>query len=171
MAAPDLYQSCRVCGCTDDDGCPGGCTWVEDDLCSECTGAAGVTKTIAKRARLLLVRAEREAIASRLSIAKWLDLPGVSIRAVAHELHCSPRTLHQCAAVYHAFAANDIAAWTDLRDRSGACLSWSHLVVLSTVRPKRNVNALLVEWANARTSLTVRQLAHLARSRKERRAR
>ena len=27
---------CRVCGCTDDRGCPGGCYWVEDDLCSQC---------------------------------------------------------------------------------------------------------------------------------------
>lgn len=32
---------CRVCGCTDDNACPGGCCWVEDpeglgDLCSAC---------------------------------------------------------------------------------------------------------------------------------------
>lgn len=26
--------SCRVCGCTDDEACPGGCEWVENDLCS-----------------------------------------------------------------------------------------------------------------------------------------
>lgn len=29
-------QTCRVCGCTDDKACPGGCYWVEDDLCSQC---------------------------------------------------------------------------------------------------------------------------------------
>lgn len=29
-------RRCRVCGCTDDNACPGGCYWVEDDLCSEC---------------------------------------------------------------------------------------------------------------------------------------
>lgn len=29
---------CRVCGCTDDHACPGGCYWVEDDLCSACAG-------------------------------------------------------------------------------------------------------------------------------------
>ncbi len=28
--------ACRVCGCTDEDGCPGGCWWVEPDLCSRC---------------------------------------------------------------------------------------------------------------------------------------
>lgn len=29
-------RRCRVCGCTDDNACDGGCYWVEDDLCSEC---------------------------------------------------------------------------------------------------------------------------------------
>lgn len=29
---------CRVCGCSDEDGCEGGCRWVENDLCSSCTG-------------------------------------------------------------------------------------------------------------------------------------
>lgn len=28
--------ACRVCGCTDDRACPGGCYWVEADLCSVC---------------------------------------------------------------------------------------------------------------------------------------
>lgn len=27
---------CRLCGCTDYEACPGGCSWVEDDLCSAC---------------------------------------------------------------------------------------------------------------------------------------
>jgi len=29
---------CRVCGCTDEYGCPEGCWWVEPDLCSSCAG-------------------------------------------------------------------------------------------------------------------------------------
>lgn len=29
-------RTCRVCGCTDLEACPGGCYWVEDDLCSRC---------------------------------------------------------------------------------------------------------------------------------------
>jgi hypothetical protein len=29
-------QKCRVCGCTDNNACEGGCYWVEDDLCSKC---------------------------------------------------------------------------------------------------------------------------------------
>jgi hypothetical protein len=27
---------CRVCGCTNDNACPGGCSWIEPDLCSAC---------------------------------------------------------------------------------------------------------------------------------------
>jgi hypothetical protein len=29
-------RSCRVCGCTNQRGCPGGCYWVDKDLCSSC---------------------------------------------------------------------------------------------------------------------------------------
>lgn len=31
---------CRVCGCTASDACSGGCSWVDDDLCSVCDAAA-----------------------------------------------------------------------------------------------------------------------------------
>ena len=27
---------CRRCGCTNERACPGGCYWVEPDLCSQC---------------------------------------------------------------------------------------------------------------------------------------
>lgn len=29
-------RACRVCGCTEDNACEGGCSWVEEDLCSAC---------------------------------------------------------------------------------------------------------------------------------------
>jgi hypothetical protein len=29
-------QRCRVCGCSDFFACKGGCSWVEEDLCSRC---------------------------------------------------------------------------------------------------------------------------------------
>jgi len=29
-------RRCRVCGCTDANACPGGCSWVAPDLCSAC---------------------------------------------------------------------------------------------------------------------------------------
>ena len=31
-----MIDVCRVCGCTDIEACPEGCTWVEPGLCSEC---------------------------------------------------------------------------------------------------------------------------------------
>jgi hypothetical protein len=27
---------CQICGCTDDCGCPDGCYWQRDNLCSKC---------------------------------------------------------------------------------------------------------------------------------------
>jgi len=29
-------RTCRVCGCTSEQGCVGGCCWVAADLCSQC---------------------------------------------------------------------------------------------------------------------------------------
>jgi phosphoribosylformylglycinamidine (FGAM) synthase PurS component len=37
----DEGQRCRVCGCTSTVACPGGCSWVEPDLCSQCVGKEG----------------------------------------------------------------------------------------------------------------------------------
>ena len=34
----DEGQACRVCGCTWERACPGGCYWAEYDLCSACVG-------------------------------------------------------------------------------------------------------------------------------------
>jgi transcriptional regulator with XRE-family HTH domain len=33
---------CRVCGCTDEAACEGGCYWIEPDLCSACAVAEGI---------------------------------------------------------------------------------------------------------------------------------
>lgn len=35
-AEVDGEACCRVCGCTDDHACEGGCWWVQPDLCSQC---------------------------------------------------------------------------------------------------------------------------------------
>lgn len=32
---------CKVCGCSEEDPCEGGCSWVEEDLCSACAGKEG----------------------------------------------------------------------------------------------------------------------------------
>jgi hypothetical protein len=40
-AAPDPERACRVCGCTQDNACPGGCAWMAEDpgLCTACAPA------------------------------------------------------------------------------------------------------------------------------------
>lgn len=38
-------QVCRVCGCTWDNACPGGCWWAEEDLCSACVGKGQEAKS------------------------------------------------------------------------------------------------------------------------------
>ena len=37
----DAEPVCRVCGCTQHNACPGGCYWVEPDLCSACAESDG----------------------------------------------------------------------------------------------------------------------------------
>jgi len=37
LAGAAWERQCRVCGCTQDDGCPLGCCWTEEDLCSACS--------------------------------------------------------------------------------------------------------------------------------------
>lgn len=44
---PDLnkigVRSCTACGCTDEYGCPEGCFWVKDTLCSTCGAKPSLT--------------------------------------------------------------------------------------------------------------------------------
>lgn len=39
-------RKCRICGCTDDKACPGGCYWVGRDLCSKCEEIISLKKAI-----------------------------------------------------------------------------------------------------------------------------
>ncbi len=47
---------CRGCGCDDDHACPGGCRWVEPDLCSACADAQADRSTTAIARRRLAGR-------------------------------------------------------------------------------------------------------------------
>jgi len=37
-----MFEVCRGCGCSNFSSCPGGCWWVDDDLCSSCAVAVDV---------------------------------------------------------------------------------------------------------------------------------
>jgi ParB/RepB/Spo0J family partition protein len=41
IAEAPAIAACRECGCTDEIACEGGCSWVEDGLCSACVDAVG----------------------------------------------------------------------------------------------------------------------------------
>jgi hypothetical protein len=36
LAVSALDAVCRVCGCTEEEACEGGCAWAEPDLCTAC---------------------------------------------------------------------------------------------------------------------------------------
>lgn len=55
MSPREEIPACRVCGCTNDRACEGGCWWVEPDLCSTCKQAMPDTPPdLATAARALL---------------------------------------------------------------------------------------------------------------------
>ncbi|SNS15866.1 PRTRC system protein E [Humidesulfovibrio mexicanus] len=44
-------RTCRKCGCTDDQACSGGCSWVEPDLCSACAETGGTATAAVETAQ------------------------------------------------------------------------------------------------------------------------
>lgn len=40
---PLAERVCRVCGCTQNHACEGGCWWINDDLCSSCAAKEGTS--------------------------------------------------------------------------------------------------------------------------------
>jgi hypothetical protein len=59
---------CRVCGCTEIDACPVGCSWADGDLCSVCFEAAEALRKWreqSRRANLSALLRESEFTATR----------------------------------------------------------------------------------------------------------
>lgn len=58
-------MKCSICGCTDDNACPGGCYWAVPGLCSECAekitlGMKKIRKIIDSATSPVSVCADRE---------------------------------------------------------------------------------------------------------------
>lgn len=72
MGEEQLFDvdTCRMCGCTDDHACEGGCYWVEEDLCSQCAE------------KLWAVWCYRSGEAF---LAKYMDVPAEGLVILAHE--------------------------------------------------------------------------------------
>lgn len=69
---------CRVCGCTEDRACPGGCHWVFDrtgqgDLCSSCAGEAEISDRIE---RAIAAVAEAKAMPGKFELTCALAVAG-----------------------------------------------------------------------------------------------
>lgn len=68
----DGAESCRVCGCTWNNACNGGCSWVEPGLCSTCIGKQVPDYRAVKFQRVGKMKAGRE-----LDGRTWDEMPEV----------------------------------------------------------------------------------------------
>lgn len=83
---PPDGRRCRRCGCTDIQACPGGCWWIEPDLCSQCHQAepyvAAVVTT--EGSHVLLLSKARLSLEQADTLKRKLEtrIPGVDFTVV-----------------------------------------------------------------------------------------
>lgn len=112
----DLEEaSCRLCGCTDNAACPGGCSWVEDpeflgDLCSQCLPKAQV----AAAAPYLLEALRTLSLPSVDGLPCWdWRTPG-GTKDAFHSFRCEKARVAFVRALPHAAATAKIGKdWSD----------------------------------------------------------
>ena len=93
----DKPRRCRICGCMDQQACPGGCWWVGADLCSACVRSNGNSITVGTgwglRTKLTVYLGSRGAVAVHLTEGsarnEWL----VSLQADAEQIQHDSRCL------------------------------------------------------------------------------
>lgn len=68
----DSAESCRVCGCTWNNACEGGCSWVEPGLCSNCVGKEEPSYRAVK-----YVRVGKKAAGRLMDGRTWSEFPEV----------------------------------------------------------------------------------------------
>ena len=42
----EFGMKCKYCGCTDEEACPGGCSWLRTEQCSQCDFRVGISVAI-----------------------------------------------------------------------------------------------------------------------------
>lgn len=57
LTPPAAPRQCRICGCTDEEACPGGCSWSQPEICSTCAAR----QQVADAQYLATLRAQQEA--------------------------------------------------------------------------------------------------------------
>lgn len=101
---PDPFERrCRVCGCTDDHACEGGCWWVAEDLCSACAGVTDDGPEIAAPATAADLTAEEEA--DVLAAVAEVDAKIKRERVQDHACHTCGRRMDQ--------SVSGMLWWTD----------------------------------------------------------
>lgn len=90
-------RKCRVCGCHDQQACPGGCWWVGADLCSACVKSAGNSITVGTgwgvRTKLTLYLGTAGAVWAYLTEGSPRNESVVSLLADATQLQHDSRSL------------------------------------------------------------------------------
>ena len=79
--------TCRSCGCTDEKACPGGCYWVDPDLCSSCVPLSELTRrSLEAGGPLLGVDAESlaQVVGIEAPFQAWLGVHGALCLALRH---------------------------------------------------------------------------------------
>lgn len=89
---------CRLCGCSDDHACTGGCSWVTDDLCSACLESLPTGRALAWWGMVV------ERLAETAEADTTGEEPGFS-EEVAH----ARRWLKACASQWFQVAASTAA--------------------------------------------------------------
>lgn len=103
----DTTQRCRLCGCTDDRACPGGCYWVTAELCSACASScvALADEVDLYPMRSTTVREIQDAIAAleqapiEIELQHWDWAPGQQPVRVPPHTVLVPMTCAACAAL------------------------------------------------------------------------
>ena len=79
--------TCRSCDCTDETPCPGGCYWVDPDLCSSCVPLSELTRrSMADSAMPLDLTAESlaQVVGIEAPFHTWLGVHGALCLALRH---------------------------------------------------------------------------------------
>ena len=79
-AAPPV-RACRLCGCTENRACLGGCYWVEQDLCSACRPKVGKVSPLTRADQVREVIAAGGALKRRGGLVLLYDAVGNAVPA------------------------------------------------------------------------------------------
>lgn len=88
-------RKCRVCGCTQNNACEGGCHWVEEDLCSKCAENSAEGETAIEKLKRELESEEGGSVPSE-PIVKHLIAKCETDEAFAERVMLKNKGLEEC---------------------------------------------------------------------------